>query len=102
MTWPGDSEGTFRSFSQAATCPPFYHTRRRLHTVPLNAEGQAGTLWIPIFIVFGLIRPGIEPESTASVADALSTRPLIDFDEVTSTFQRKTVKLFALDTGKEF
>ena len=30
------------------------------------------------FIVFGLTRRGIEPESTASVADALSTRPLID------------------------
>ena len=43
----------------------------------LIAERQAGKLWIPIFIVFGLTRPGIEPESTASVADALSTRPLI-------------------------
>ena len=29
------------------------------------------------FVVFGLTRPGIEPESTASVADALSTPPLI-------------------------
>ena len=28
---------------------------------------------MPIFIVFGLTGPGIEPESTASVADALST-----------------------------
>ena len=74
LPWPGDSEGTFRSLSQAATCPPVYHTRRRLHTVPFNAERQAGKLWIPIFIVFGLTRPGIEPESTASVADALSTR----------------------------
>ena len=27
--------------------------------------------------MFGLTRPGIEPKSTASVADALSTRPLI-------------------------
>ena len=79
LPWPGDSEGTFRSSSQAATCPPVYHTRRRLHTVPFNAERQAGKLWIPIFIVFGLTRPGIEPESTASVADALSTRPLIGF-----------------------
>ena len=70
---------TFRYFSQAATCPPVYHTRRRLHTVPLIAESQAGKLWIPIFIVFGLTRPGIEPESTVSVADALSTRPLIGY-----------------------
>ena len=32
LPWPGDSEGTFRSSSQAATCSPVYHTRRRLHT----------------------------------------------------------------------
>ena len=32
---------------------------------------------MPIFIVFGLTRSGIEPESTVSEADALSTRPLI-------------------------
>ena len=47
LPWPGDSEGTFRSSSQAATCPPVYHTRRRLHTVPLIAERQARKLWIP-------------------------------------------------------
>ena len=74
LPWPGDSEGTFRSSSQAATCPPVDHTQRRLHTVPLIAERQAGKLWIPIFIVFGMTRPRIEPESTVSVADALSTR----------------------------
>ena len=44
LPWPGDSEGTFRSSSQAATCPPVYHTRRRFHTVPLFAERQAGKL----------------------------------------------------------
>ena len=44
LPWPGDSEGTFRSSSQAATCPPVYHARRRLHTVPFNAERQAGKL----------------------------------------------------------
>ena len=60
-----------------STCPSVYHTRQRLHTVPFIAERQARKLWIPIFIVFGLTLPGIEPESTASVADALSTRPLI-------------------------
>ena len=37
---------------------------------------------IPIFMAFGLTRPGIEPESTASVADALSTRPLIGYSNV--------------------
>ena len=45
--------------------------------LPLTAERQAGKLRIPIFIVFGLTRLGIEPESTVSVADALPTRPLI-------------------------
>ena len=30
-------------------------------------------------MVFGLTRPGIEPQSTASVADASSTRPLIGY-----------------------
>ena len=84
LAWPGDSEGTFRSSSQAATCPSVYHTRWRLHTVPLIAERQAGKLWIPIFIVFGLTRPEIKPVSTASVADALSTRPLIGSFKVSS------------------
>ena len=44
LPWPGDSEGTFRSSSQAATCSSVYHTRWRLHTVPLIAEPQAGKL----------------------------------------------------------
>ena len=44
LPWPGDSEGTLRSSSQAATCPPVYHKRRRLHTVPLIAERQAENL----------------------------------------------------------
>ena len=33
-------------------------------------------LWIPIFIVFGLIRPGIEPESAVLVVGALFTPSL--------------------------
>ena len=57
----------------------FYHTWRRFHTVPLIAERQAGKLWIPRLIVFGLTRPGIELESTALVAYALSTPPLIGY-----------------------
>ena len=44
LPWPGDSEGTFRSSSQAATCPPVYLKRRRLHTVPLVAVRQPGKL----------------------------------------------------------
>ena len=30
------------------------------------------------FLVFGLIRPRIEPKSTVSVANVLSTQPLLD------------------------
>ena len=41
LPWVEDSEKTFRSLSQAATCIP---ARRRLHAVPLLAERQAGTL----------------------------------------------------------
>ena len=44
LPWLGNSEGTFRYSSQAATCPPVYHTRRRLYTVPLIAERQAWKL----------------------------------------------------------
>ena len=36
-------------------------------------ERQAGKLLIPIFIVFGLTRPRIEPESTVSVTNPLPT-----------------------------
>ena len=36
MPWLGDSEGSFRSSSQAATCPHVYHTWWDLHTVPFN------------------------------------------------------------------
>ena len=44
LPWSGDSEGTFRSLSQAATCPPVCNTRHRLQTVPLIAERQARKL----------------------------------------------------------
>ena len=57
----------------------FYHTWQRFHTFPLIAERQAGKLRIPRLIVFGLTRPRIELESTASVAYALSTPPLIGY-----------------------
>ena len=77
LPWPGDSERTFQSSSQATTCPPVYKTRRRLHTVPLIAKRHAGKMRIPIFIAFGLTQPGIEHQSSVAVADALSTRPLI-------------------------
>ena len=44
LPWPGDSKWTFRSSTQAVTCPPGCHTRRRLHSVSLIAERQAGKL----------------------------------------------------------
>ena len=44
LPWPENSEGTFQSSSQAASCPTVYHTQRRLHTVPIIAERQAEKL----------------------------------------------------------
>ena len=44
LSWPEDSEKTFRSSSQAATCPSVYHARRSLYIVTLIAERQAGKL----------------------------------------------------------
>ena len=38
------AKGPFGLPSQAATCPPVYHTRWRLHTVPLIAERQASNI----------------------------------------------------------
>ena len=52
-------------FGLRVKLPPAHHTRRRLHTVPLIAERQAGNLCKPIIIVFGLTRPVIEPHSTS-------------------------------------
>ena len=75
--WPEDSEGNLRSWSKL---PPAHlsTTHGGGFTLSLfNAERQAGKQWIPIFLVLGLTRPGIEPETTISVADGLSTRPLI-------------------------
>ena len=45
-----------------------------LYTLRLIAERKSEKVLIPIFIVFGLTRPGIEPKFTASIADALSTQ----------------------------
>ena len=44
LSWPGDSEETIQSSSKAAACPPVYHTRLRLPTIPLIAECQAEKL----------------------------------------------------------
>ena len=61
---PGDSERTFRSSSQAATCP-------------FNCWTSSGETVNTNFCSLWFHRLGIEPESTAPAADALSTRPLI-------------------------
>ena len=76
LSWPGDGEKTFRYSSQATACLP--HTVETSHCsfLSLNAKQESCKYQ---FLVFGLTRPGIEPESTVSVADALSTRPLIGF-----------------------
>ena len=57
---PGDSEGTFPSYSQAATCPPVYHALGGFKLSLFIAGRQARKLRTPILIVFGLTRPGIE------------------------------------------
>ena len=66
-------------FGLRVELPPVDLALRKLHAVPLIAERKAAKLWIPIFIVSGLTRPRIKPESTVSVTNALSTRPLIDY-----------------------
>ena len=82
LPWPGESEGSFR-FSSQTNCPPAYTTQGgSLFTLSFfTAESREAPipaiLQILIFIVVGLIRPRTDPESTVSVADALSTRPLI-------------------------
>ena len=50
----GTAKDTFRSSSQAATCPAVYHTLWRLHTVHLIAEHQAGKVLILFFTVFDM------------------------------------------------
>ena len=80
--WPGESEVTFRFLSQAATCPPGYHTQRGLHTVFFNAKHQAGKPTVTSFTVFGLTRLGIEIRFFVSVINAEPARPLTDKNEV--------------------
>ena len=65
-----------------------FETSCHLLTCQQHVGGFTLSLWLlnvkqgsfkyqPLFIVLGLTRLGIEPESTTSVADALSTWPLI-------------------------
>ena len=53
--------------------------------LPHTIERQMGKLWIlSNFCYLGLTWQGIEPESTVSLADALSTQPLIDWHRLDS------------------
>ena len=51
-SWAGDSEGTFPSSSQAATCPPVYHTRWRLHLLLLNVMQGSCEYHFFVFLVW--------------------------------------------------
>ena len=63
-------ETTKESFGFRIKLPPAHlPTTHGIGLTLSNAECQARKLWIPIFIVFGLIRPGIEPGSTVILAD---------------------------------
>ena len=49
----------------------------QFHAVPFNAERQAGKLWIPISIVFGLTRPRVETRvcfSSSRFIDSITDR----------------------------
>ena len=76
LPWPEDSEGTFLSLTQAATC--LYRTWWRLRIVPYLVPHVN---WKPansIFLSLWFDPIGIELEPTISVKNAPSTRSLID------------------------
>ena len=71
-----DSKETFWYSSQNATCPPLSGVEAFTNFL-IAKRRQVESLWIPIYSFLDLIWPGIEPEFTVSVVDALFTRPLI-------------------------
>ena len=71
-----DSKKTFRSSSQNATCPPL-STVEAFTDFLIAKRRQVQSLRISTFSFLGVIWPGIEPEFTVSLADALFTRTLI-------------------------
>ena len=89
LPWPGDSEGTFWSSSQAATCPPVYHTRRRLHTVPLIAERQTGK-----FVNTNFYRLWFDPTGNRTRVYHFSSRRFIHSTTDRSTANAMAVKIF--------
>ena len=76
LPWPGDSEGTFLSLTQTATC--LYRTRWRLCIVPYLMPHVKRKPVNSIFLSLWFDPIGIELEPTISVENAPSTRSLID------------------------
>ena len=76
LFWPGDSEETFRSSESSCHLPTgLPHTVKTLHS-PFRWKTWNGEVMKPMFKVFGLTRPGIEPKPTVSAAGVLSIQPL--------------------------
>ena len=75
--WTRDREGIFRFSSQDAHMSTTHGEDFSLSLLLLNVKQESCKYHF--FIVFGVTRPGIEPDSTVSVADALSIRPLMGF-----------------------
>ena len=77
LPWPEDSEGPFGR--RAATCPPVYRTRWRLHIIPFNGTVGLVTNYTSSRKLCGVQTfcfdsTGNRPEFTVSGADALSAR----------------------------
>ena len=78
LSWPGNSEWTFRFSSQGVTCPSVCYTR--LHTYVFIAERQARRLnREAVNTNYYSLRDltQLETKSSVSVAETLSTRSLI-------------------------
>ena len=70
LPFPGYSQGTLRSTSQDTTCSTTNDGSFILSLSCFIAKHQAGKLWLPIFLVFGLSKRDSNPNLP-------STRPLI-------------------------
>ena len=79
LPWPGDSKETFQSSSQVATCPVptcLPHTVEASHC-PFNCWTSSREAVNPNFYSLWLDSTGNQTLVYCSVADTLSTRPLI-------------------------
>ena len=81
LSYQGTAKGLFGLQGKLrATGAPVYHMWLRVHTIPFIAELQAKKAVNINLYIFGLGHPGIKSKYTVSVADALSTRPLIGYN----------------------